>query len=89
MFPGHIIKQKLKLKKRVVIIGSILFGRYLGAGRHLRPEENSKNRKIEKKIFAPAPKAGPIKNKEKSFFWGGGGAKNMSTITATPFEIST
>ena len=24
---------------------------YLGAGRHLRPEENSKNRKIEKKIL--------------------------------------
>ena len=29
---------------------------YLGAGRHLRPEENSKKRISEKKIFAHAPK---------------------------------
>jgi hypothetical protein len=44
-----------------------LAGFYLGAGRHLRPEENSKKRKKGKKNFAPAQKpknAGPIKNKK-------------------------
>ena len=60
----------------------------LGAGRHLRPEENSKNRKSEKKFLPMHQKSRPYIYKEKAFFWGGGG-KNMSTITATPFEIST
>ena len=54
------------------------------------PKKTAKNEKKKKKFFALAQKpknAGPIKNKERSFF--GGGAKNMSTIVATPFEIST
>ena len=48
---------------------------YLGAGRHLRPEENSKNRKIEKKILPLHQKPALLRTKKSLFFGGEGGGK--------------